>query len=107
VTFASGRVGAYDLAVGADGLHSATGALVFGDESQFVRDLGYYVSIFSVPNHLGLDRWELIYVGPGRAALIYSTAKDAGAKAMFRFASRPLECDRRDRARQQRLPTDG
>uniref|UniRef100_A0AAU2JVK8 FAD-dependent monooxygenase n=1 Tax=Streptomyces sp. NBC_00049 TaxID=2903617 RepID=A0AAU2JVK8_9ACTN len=103
VTFASGRVRSYDLVVGADGLHSATRALAFGDESRFVHDLGYYVSIFSVPNHLELDRWELTYVGPGRTALTYSTAKDRGAKAMFLFASGPLEYDRRDRTQQQRL----
>ncbi|MFF4421389.1 FAD-dependent monooxygenase [Streptomyces sp. NPDC001549] len=103
VTFESGRVEEYDLVVGADGLHSATRALAFGDEARFVHDLGHYVCVFSVPNHLGLDRWELTYVGPGRTALTYSTARDDGAKAMFLFASGPLECDRRDRARQQRL----
>ncbi|MFJ6756596.1 FAD-dependent monooxygenase [Streptomyces sp. NPDC091273] len=107
VTFASGRVQDFGLVVGADGLHSATRALAFGsDETRFVHDLGYYVSIFSVPNHLALDRWELTYVGPGRTALTYSTAKDAGAKAMFLFASAPLEYDRRDRAGQQRLLAD-
>ncbi|MGW7327870.1 FAD-dependent monooxygenase [Streptomyces sp. NPDC054840] len=103
VTFESGRVEDYDLVVGADGLHSATRAMVFGDEARFVHDLGHYVCVFGVPNHLGLDRWELTYVGPGRTALTYSTARDDGAKAMFLFASAPLEYDRRDRARQQRL----
>ncbi|WP_314243616.1 FAD-dependent monooxygenase [Streptomyces kutzneri] len=103
VTFESGRVEQYDLVVGADGLHSATRALAFGDEARFVHDLGHYVCVFSVPNHLGLDRWELTYVGPGRTALTYSTARDDGAKAMFLFASGPLEYDRRDRARQQQL----
>ncbi|MCX4958348.1 FAD-dependent monooxygenase [Streptomyces virginiae] len=103
VTFESGRVEDYDLVVGADGLHSATRALVFGDEARFVHDLGHHVCVFSVPNHLGLDRWELTYVGPGRTALTYSTARDDGAKAMFLFASGPLEYDRRDRASQQRL----
>ncbi|MFJ8016478.1 FAD-dependent monooxygenase [Streptomyces sp. NPDC096339] len=106
VTFASGRVDSYDLVVGADGLHSATRALAFGDEKRFIHDLGYYVSIFSVPNHLELDRWELTYVGPGRTALTYSTAKDHGAKAMFLFASTPLEYDRRDRTAQERLLAD-
>ncbi|MFF1410145.1 hypothetical protein ACFVX6_10185 [Streptomyces sp. NPDC058289] len=37
---------------------------VFGPEERFIRDLGYYVSIYSVPNHLDLDRWELTYVSP-------------------------------------------
>ncbi|WP_248961914.1 FAD-dependent monooxygenase [Sphaerisporangium perillae] len=106
VTFESGRTRIFDLVVGADGLHSNTRALTFGDESQYVRDLGYYVSIFSVPNHLNLDRWELTYPSSGRTTLAYSTAKDAGAKAMFLFASEPLEYDHRDRAGQERLLAD-
>jgi 2-polyprenyl-6-methoxyphenol hydroxylase-like FAD-dependent oxidoreductase len=84
VTFTSGATRTFDLVVGADGLHSVTRGLVFGDGH--VRDLGHRVSIFSVPNHLGLDREELTYVSPGRTVLVYSTAQDAGAKAMFLFA---------------------
>ncbi|GAA3793308.1 FAD-dependent monooxygenase [Sphaerisporangium flaviroseum] len=106
VTFESGETRTFDLVVGADGLHSSTRALFFGPEEDYVRDLGYHVSIFSVPNHLDLDRWELTYVSPGRTALMYSTAKDTGAKAMFLFASEPLTYDHRDRARQQRLLAD-
>lgn len=44
----------------------------------------------TVPNHLNLDREELTYVGPGRTALTSSTAREAGAKAMFLFASEGL-----------------
>jgi 2-polyprenyl-6-methoxyphenol hydroxylase-like FAD-dependent oxidoreductase len=58
--------------------------MAFGDG--YVRDLGYRVSIFGVPNHLGLDREEMTYVSPGRTVLMYSTAQDVGAKAMFLFA---------------------
>ncbi|MFI5861396.1 FAD-dependent monooxygenase [Streptomyces sp. NPDC051546] len=103
VTFDSGANRVFDLLVGADGLHSHTRALVFGPEERFIRDLGYYVSIYSVPNHLDLDRWELTYVSPLRTALTYSTAKDTGAKAMFLFASEPLEYDRHDVSGQKKL----
>ncbi|MFF5205025.1 FAD-dependent monooxygenase [Streptosporangium sp. NPDC000396] len=105
VTFAGGRTELFDLVVGADGLRSTTRALAFGPDDQFVRDMGYYVSVFSVPNHLGLDREELTYVGPGRTALTYSTAREAGARAMFLFSSEPLSYDHRDRAEQERLLT--
>ncbi|MEU5880993.1 FAD-dependent monooxygenase [Spirillospora sp. NPDC047279] len=102
VTFASGRRRVFDLVVGADGLHSITRELVFGPEEDYLTHLGHYISIFSVPNHLGLDREELTYVGPGRTALTYSTAKGDGAKAMFLFsADEPLTC--RDRAEQERV----
>ncbi|WP_406067521.1 FAD-dependent monooxygenase [Micromonospora sp. NBC_01638] len=103
VTFDSGDSAVYDLVVGADGLHSHTRALAFGPESQFVRDLGYHISIFSVPNHLKLDREELTYVGPGRTALIYSTARDATAKAMFLFSAGSQPQGRQHRAEQRRL----
>jgi 2-polyprenyl-6-methoxyphenol hydroxylase-like FAD-dependent oxidoreductase len=85
-------------------VRSRTRALAFGpDAGGAVRDLGYYVSIFSVPNHLGLDREELTYVGPGRTALVYSTARQADAKAMFLFAAPPLTYDARDQVAQRRL----
>jgi 2-polyprenyl-6-methoxyphenol hydroxylase-like FAD-dependent oxidoreductase len=103
VTFDSGRTGEYDVVIGADGMRSRTRALAFAPDSDVVRDLGYYVSIFSVPNHLALDRWELTYVSPGRTALMYSTAHQADAKAMFLFASGPLAYDPRDRTGQQGL----
>lgn len=103
VTFDGGHTQPFELVIGADGLHSTTRELAFGPESQFVHDLGHYISIFTVPNHLGLDRWELTYVGPSRTALVYSTARDAGAKAMFLFASEPLNHHALDRAEQQRL----
>lgn len=107
VTFASEQTRRFDLVIGADGVHSSTRALAFGPEQDYVRDLGYYVSICSVPNHLNLDRWELTYVGPGRTALTYSTAGDnSTARAMFLFAAEPLAYDRADRARQQRILAD-
>jgi 2-polyprenyl-6-methoxyphenol hydroxylase-like FAD-dependent oxidoreductase len=84
VTFTSGATRTFDLVIGADGLHSVTREKVFG--GGHLRDLGYRVSICSVPNHLDLDREELTYVSPGRTVLVYSTAQDAGAKAMFLFA---------------------
>ncbi|RSS80274.1 FAD-dependent monooxygenase [Streptomyces sp. WAC06614] len=103
VTFESGRTETFDLVVGADGLHSRTRALAFGPEEDFLHEMGYHVSIFSVPNHLGLDREELTYVGPGRTALTYTTAQDTGAKAMFLWSSRPQDRGRHGTAEQQRL----
>ncbi|MEV0720679.1 FAD-dependent monooxygenase, partial [Asanoa sp. NPDC050611] len=84
VTFAGGARERYDLVVGADGLRSRTRTLAFGEGG--VHDLGHYIAICSVPNHLGLDREELTYVGPGRTTLVYSTAGQTDAKAMFLFS---------------------
>ena len=51
---------AFDLVVGADGLHSQVRSLAFGPESQFERDLGFYVAAFAVRGYKPRD--ELTYV---------------------------------------------
>jgi 2-polyprenyl-6-methoxyphenol hydroxylase-like FAD-dependent oxidoreductase len=101
VTFESGDTLTYDLMIGADGVNSRTRALAFGPDG--LDDLGHYVAIYSVPNHLRLDREELTYVNPGRTTLCYSTAGQSDMKAMFLFSSPKLAYDPRDRAAQQRL----
>ncbi|GIH62439.1 FAD-dependent monooxygenase [Microbispora siamensis] len=106
VTFANGSPRTFDLVVGADGLHSTVRGLAFGEESRFVHDLGHYISIFTVPNHLHLDRTEMMHPAPGRSAGMYSTGRGEDAKAMFLFSSPPLEYDRRDPAQQKKLLAD-
>ena len=61
VTFASGDRRRFDLVIGADGLHSALRAMVFGPREQFVRHLGLVLAFYTVPNEFGLDRWLLDY----------------------------------------------
>jgi 2-polyprenyl-6-methoxyphenol hydroxylase-like FAD-dependent oxidoreductase len=41
----------FDLVLGADGLHSAVRRLVFGEEAQFERFLGYGVAAFRAPDY--------------------------------------------------------
>jgi 2-polyprenyl-6-methoxyphenol hydroxylase-like FAD-dependent oxidoreductase len=94
----------FDLVVGADGLHSNVRRLAFGDEPEFVRDLGAYVSIFTAPDTLDLDGWELIHNSPpGKTAGIYPVQNNGSVKAMFYFASPPLDYERRDVVRQKEL----
>jgi 2-polyprenyl-6-methoxyphenol hydroxylase-like FAD-dependent oxidoreductase len=103
VTFERGAPRTFDLVVGADGLHSNVRALTFGDESQFIRHLGAYVSIFTTPNDLNLDHWELYYNSPGKFVSIYSAQKNAEARGFFMFKSPPLLYDRHDNNEQKRL----
>ncbi|MGW0809148.1 FAD-dependent monooxygenase [Nonomuraea sp. NPDC002799] len=103
VTFEQGPSRTFDLVVGADGAHSNVRRIAFGEEPRFARDLGYYISICSVPNTLGLDREEAVHVAPGRTANVYSTRQDAGAKALFIWSSPPLTYDHRDLAGQKEL----
>jgi 2-polyprenyl-6-methoxyphenol hydroxylase-like FAD-dependent oxidoreductase len=76
VTFERGGQRTFDLVVGADGLHSNVRALAIGNESEFIRHLGSYISIFTTANQLDLDHWELFYSAPGRLALIYAIASE-------------------------------
>lgn len=72
VTFNDGARERFDIVIGADGVHSTTRALVFGDEAQFTNPLGFCFAGFSVPNTLALDREAVIANAPGRMAAIYA-----------------------------------
>src|ERR671927_659758 len=61
VAFAGGDRRRFDLVVGADGLHSALRAMIFGPHERFVRHLGHVLAFYSVPNEFGLDRWLIDY----------------------------------------------
>jgi 2-polyprenyl-6-methoxyphenol hydroxylase-like FAD-dependent oxidoreductase len=103
VTFERAPARAFGLVVGADGLHSNVRALAFGDESQFVRHLGLYLAIFTIPNDLGLDHWQLIYAAPGKSVTITSARENTEARAIFFFASPALAYDYRDTRQQQEI----
>jgi 2-polyprenyl-6-methoxyphenol hydroxylase-like FAD-dependent oxidoreductase len=108
VTFEQGAPRTFDLVVGADGLHSRTRTLAFGDESRYLRYLGYYVAAFDVPNHLGLHRTARLYSDPGRMVSLGNAdgvPSHAGASLVFSSAER-LDYDRRDLAQQQKILTE-
>jgi 2-polyprenyl-6-methoxyphenol hydroxylase-like FAD-dependent oxidoreductase len=106
VEFSKNNPRQFDLVIGADGLHSNVRAIVFGDESRFMRDLGLYLCVYSVPNYLELDRLEMQYSELGRIAAIWSSRGDANAKACFGFTAPSTRIDLRDRTQQQRVLTD-
>jgi 2-polyprenyl-6-methoxyphenol hydroxylase-like FAD-dependent oxidoreductase len=103
VTFRHAAPRTFDLVVGADGLHSNVRALVFGEESQFIRYLGAYVSIFTTPNIFNLDHWELYYNMPGKIAGQYSAHDTSEAKSFFYFASPLLHYDYHDSEQQKKI----
>jgi 2-polyprenyl-6-methoxyphenol hydroxylase-like FAD-dependent oxidoreductase len=96
----------FDLVVGADGLHSNTRGVAFGPESRYSHHLGAYLSIFTVPNHLGLDRWTVYHNTPGKAVALYTT-DPAESKAFTVFASPALaHFDPHDEEGQKRIVAD-
>ena len=96
----------FDLVIGADGLHSNVREIAFGEEARFIRDLGLYLCVYTVPNYLNLDRVEIQYSELGRIAAIWSSRGDANAKACFGFAAPSIHIDLRDRAQQQQVLTN-
>lgn len=106
VAFTGGDRRRFDLVVGADGLHSALRAMVFGPRERFVRHLGHVLAFYSVPNEFGLDRWLIDYQESGRSAGLRPIQDTTRAMAMFSFPSADLDIDHRDVAAQKRLLRD-
>ncbi|MEV0622305.1 FAD-dependent monooxygenase [Nonomuraea sp. NPDC050404] len=103
VTFDRGRPRRFDLVAGADGLHSRTRSLAFGPHERFVRHLGLYTAVFSVPGRLGAEDDGRGYRVPGKAAAVLSTRDGTRARAALRFASGPLAYDRDDAGQHERI----
>ncbi|MGW4718411.1 FAD-dependent monooxygenase [Nocardia sp. NPDC004260] len=107
VAFAGGDRRRFELVVGADGLHSALRAMVFGPRERFVRHLGHVLAFYSVPNEFGLDRWLIDYQESGRSAGLRPIQDATRAMAMFSFPSGDFDVDYRDVAAQKRLLREG
>lgn len=86
----------FDLVIGADGLHSTVRRLVFGPEEEFIERLGTHAAIFTVPNFLDLDYWQMWHYGDATMAGIYSARNNAEARAMLGFMDPDLRIDYRD-----------
>ncbi|MDF2830614.1 MAG: monooxygenase, FAD-binding protein [Mycobacterium sp.] len=104
VRFSSGASDRYDLVVGADGMHSATRRLVFGQEHRFLRHLGFYTAIAALPASARKDGRNSMFNSPGLMAGI--TGYQDKALAVFLFRSPWIDYDYRDLDAQKKLLTD-
>lgn len=86
VEFEKSRPRMFDLVIGADGLHSTVRRLIFGDEAQFAKEFNVYVSVFSIPNFLGLDRCEIECHSSQRFVNVYRDRGDVDAKVSLAFS---------------------
>jgi 2-polyprenyl-6-methoxyphenol hydroxylase-like FAD-dependent oxidoreductase len=96
VTFERAAPSEFDLVIGADGLHSNVRRLAFGPEENFIERLGTHAAIFTVPNFLGLDYWQMWHYGDSTMAGVYSARNNAEARAMLGFMETDLRIDYRD-----------
>ncbi|MBB6130619.1 FAD-dependent monooxygenase [Mucilaginibacter lappiensis] len=105
VTFAHAAPQRFDLVIGADGIRSNIRKTVFGPDEQFVRYLGHYVAIFTMPNYFELDHWEMIFQHKGEPlAMCIAKDNESEARTYLGFSSdEPLEYDYRDINAQKQL----
>ena len=104
VTFERGAPETFDLLVGADGLHSVTRRLIFGPEEEFLRFLGGYLAVFTVPNYLHLQDRMLGFSVPGRTAALYPVGDRSQARAVLLWRTPRLhDYDRHDGRAQRQL----
>jgi 2-polyprenyl-6-methoxyphenol hydroxylase-like FAD-dependent oxidoreductase len=86
VSFESGRSRAFDLVIGAAGIHSPVRDMVFGPESDFARDLGYRVAAFETKGYPQQDGSTYVASNtPGRMVARFAMRED---RTLFLFVFR-------------------
>ncbi|MFE7312213.1 FAD-dependent monooxygenase [Streptomyces sp. NPDC057555] len=104
VTFERSAPRTFDLVVGADGLHSTVRRLAFGPESAYLHHLGSYIGLFTTPNFLGLDSWQVYHQSGEVGGIVMSARNNTESRVYLGFQqAEPLEYDHRDIASQKRL----
>jgi 2-polyprenyl-6-methoxyphenol hydroxylase-like FAD-dependent oxidoreductase len=93
---------AFDLVVGADGVHSTVRRLVFGPASDFARRFGVFLAVCSAPNLLNLRRWQTWYRNDEAQTLaaLMSVRHDTEARALLTFVDTTLHIEPGDVAAQ-------
>ncbi|MEU7874140.1 FAD-dependent monooxygenase [Dactylosporangium sp. NPDC049140] len=103
VRLRGGTTERFDLVVGADGLHSAVRRAIFPDAVP--HHLGAYVAVYTAPNDLGLDEWQVWLRDDrtGAGAGIYTARDNRELRVNVGFMSGPVGYDRHDLDAQRRL----
>jgi len=105
VTFDRAAPTAFDLVIGADGLHSAVRRLAFGPEEEFVEHMGVFVATLPLPGFEADPTDVVMYNSPGKAVTIHPSRGKALAAFMFR-APMMAGFHYRDTERHKRLLID-
>ncbi len=87
VAFENGDKDSFSLVFGADGVHSRTRQLVFGEEREFARFLGTSVAAFHAPNRYGLTDAITMYETADRFVAVYPISEKV-ITAIYLFRNR-------------------
>ncbi len=103
VGFADGSRHDFDLVIGADGLHSNTRTLAYGDLDGIEKYIGYCFSGFTIRDLSLLDNGTMVFNAPGKlAALVLSKGDDFATCLMaFKYASSPFNEKLTDRQKRE------
>jgi len=71
VTFSDDTTGEFDLVIGADGIHSQVRRMVFGEESEFARYLGYHFAVFEIDAQADIPHGFDLYLEPCIQVSVY------------------------------------
>ncbi|MFI7709251.1 FAD-dependent monooxygenase [Nonomuraea sp. NPDC049480] len=94
----------FDLVIGCDGLHSTTRQLVFGDERQFTRPLGFCVAAFVLDDYPHSEKGAVLgHLEPGRQTWVHGLDDGRTAFSMIFAASPPPRFNPRDAATHKAL----
>jgi 2-polyprenyl-6-methoxyphenol hydroxylase-like FAD-dependent oxidoreductase len=85
VTLEKGGSCSFDLVIGADGIGSGVRALVFGDERQFLVPFNFALAIYSAPNHIGLEDWQVSCRNGEKNCLVYPVRGNRELRLCFGF----------------------
>ena len=86
VTLSSGGARRFDLAVGADGLHSTFRRLAFGPETEFVTPLAIHIATVRLGEPMDRTDTVVIHNEPGAAIALHPVTGTPGAAFLFRSA---------------------
>jgi 2-polyprenyl-6-methoxyphenol hydroxylase-like FAD-dependent oxidoreductase len=100
VMFNDGTTESFDLLIGADGVHSTTRTLVFGQEDQFSRYLGYTIACYPLADRYDIGHAWKMYLEPGRLAAAYCTPQAGQILTFFMYQV----AEKEHLPREQRLP---
>ncbi len=102
VTFASGKLCEFDLVVGADGIHSKTRRLVFGNQSP-ISYANMYVTYFTIPRTESDGDWVRFYNVPGGRSVALRPENPDKTQVYLCFRSKERGYEKLDLEMQKRL----
>jgi 2-polyprenyl-6-methoxyphenol hydroxylase-like FAD-dependent oxidoreductase len=104
VSFVNRQPRLFDLLIGADGLHSPVRKLVFGNESQFTKFLGYAVAVFEVKGYRPRDEGICVsFTTPGKQVARFALRDDHTMFWLVFSPDRPVQMNALDMESQKKL----